>query len=262
MKSIGDGDLTFAIDDHGAGDVIVFLHGFPLNRSMWGAQLEEFCSTHRVIAPDLRGHGGSSVTEGVVTMSEMADDVARVLDALHVDSPITLCGLSMGGYVAWEFWRRHRERLANLVLCDTRAVGDSEKMARARQIMGAQVIAGGASLAAESMIPKLFAAKSYDHRPDVVESVREMIMATAPNGINATQCGIAQRMDMSPHLSEVATRTLVLCGSDDRISPVEEMSEIAKKMPNAEFVEIPDAGHMAPLEQPAAVNAAMRAFLA
>jgi pimeloyl-ACP methyl ester carboxylesterase len=168
----------------------------------------------------------------------------------------------MGGYVAWEFWRHHRERLSRLILCGTRASGDSEEVARARKMMAVRVIEAGANIAAESMMPKLFSPTTYDQQAELVDSVRQMILATAPQAIAATQRGMAERLDMSPQLHEIATPALVLCGADDTISPADEMSQIAQSMPNATYVEIAAAGHLAPLEQPAETNAAIRDFLA
>ena len=255
-------DLTLSYADAGQGDPFVLLHGFPLNRSMWKAQLDEFSETHRVIAPDLRGHGGSTVTEGTVTMKTMAYDVAKLLEAVGVDAPITLCGISMGGYVAWELWRQHRDRLAALILCDTRSIADTVEIARARQMMAAQVVEAGPQMAVDAMLPKLLANQHYETRPDLVETIREMILATNPVGIAATQRGMAERIDMTAQLSEIDTPTLLLCGSEDSISPPAEMLQIAEAMPNASFVAIETAGHLAPLEQPAATNAAIQSFLA
>lgn len=261
MKSLQLDDVLLAYIDQGEGQPIVFLHGFPLDHAMWNGQIEEFSKTHRVIVPDLRGHGKTTVTEGTVTMSDMADDVAKLLDAANVTGPITLCGLSMGGYVAWEFWKRHASKLGRLILCDTRAVGDTEEVARGRQMMAAQVVQAGSQMAADSMVPKLFGASTYESQSDKVEAVRKVILGTDPKGIAATQRGMAERADMTAQLGDINVPTLVLCGAEDKISPPAEMKGFAEAMPNANFVEIADAGHLAPLEQPAAANEAIRTFL-
>lgn len=264
LKSIKLEAAELAYIDEGSGHVIVFLHGFPLSHAMWNAQIDAFSESYRVVAPDLRGHGASTVTEGTVTMREMADDVAQLLEAINIVEPITLCGLSMGGYVAWEFWRRHRARLGKLILCDTRAVGDTEQVARARQMMAAQVEvakSNGSQIAADAMLSKLMAPQAYEDQCDLVESVQQMILDTSPHGIAATQRGMAQRIDMSPLLPEVDVPTLVLCGVKDGISPPDEMQQFAEAMPQANFVAIGAAGHLAPLEQPFATNNAIRDFL-
>lgn len=260
LNSIQLDSINIAYVDEGDGECVVFLHGFPLSHSMWASQIQEFSKTHRVIAPDLRGHGATSVTQGTVTMQDMAHDVAKLLKALDITSPVTLCGLSMGGYVAWEFWRLHQELLGRLVLCDTRSIADSEEVARGRHMMAAQVIQAGAQMAADSMPMKLLGEKAKTHL-EVVESIRSMILGTDPQGIAATQRGMAERIDMTSQLAQVEVPTLVLCGAEDAISPPEEMQQFATAMPNAKFVEIANAGHLAPLEQPSATNEAIRSFL-
>src|SRR5690349_15812928 len=115
MPRISIGEVALNVMQKGAGRPLLLVHGFPLDHSMWDQQIAALSSDFQVIAPDLRGFGGSDVTPGVVTMAQLADDLAKLLDALSISQPIALCGLSMGGYVAWEFWRRHPSRLSHLI---------------------------------------------------------------------------------------------------------------------------------------------------
>lgn len=262
MSSAILGDVELAYLDQGQGPVLVLLHGFPLNRSMWKFQVDALSATHRLIVPDLRGHGDSSVSAGTVTMAKMARDVGRLLDHLGLHEPISLGGLSMGGYVAWEFWMQFKDRLNKLVLLDTRAQADSEEVARGRMMMAAQVVDLGAKMAADAMTPKLFSPFTHDMQPQLIEEVREMILATDPEAIAATQRGMAERIDMCEKLAEITVPTLVLCGEDDGISPPEEMRSFAEAMPRAHFQLIRKAGHLAPLEQPEEVNRLILDFLA
>ena len=257
-----DGDQFGVWDTGGTSDsIVVFLHGFPLSHTMWSRQIERFASQHRVIAPDLRGHGISVVTDGTVTMRMMADDVVSLLDCLGIRQPVTFCGLSMGGYVSWELWRQHRQRVARLILCDTRAAADAPEVARAREIMAAQVMDAGAEVAEKAFLPKLFSPTNLETQPQVVNAVRQMILATDRRAIAATQLGMARRFDMVSQLGQVNVPTLVICGEDDAISPPAEMKGIADAMPQASYVEIPGAGHMAPMENPTAVCDAIRDFV-
>lgn len=258
--TLGNTNLRYV--DQGSGDALVLLHGFPLNHTMWKHQIAEFARTHRVIAPDLRGHGGTSVTEGTVTMSEMAQDVRALLDHLSIAAPISLGGLSMGGYVAWEFWLQFPDLLRHLLLFDTRAIADTEAVAQGRRLMAAQVVSAGASMAADSMLPKLLSQTTKMKQPQLVDEVREMILSTDPRAIAATQRGMAVRTDMVDKLSEIKTPALVVCGEEDTISSPREMQGFSNKMPHAHFVQIANAGHLAPLEQPQVVNQAIREFLA
>src|SRR5262245_10100046 len=121
MQLIRCGEVELALVDRGRGRPLVLLHGFPLDHSMWNAQIEHFSTKFRVIVPDLRGFGASQVVPGASSMEQMADDVSAMLAALAVREPIVLVGLSMGGYVAFQFWRKYGQQLKGLVLCDTRA---------------------------------------------------------------------------------------------------------------------------------------------
>lgn len=262
MKTVTLGTNRFAVDDRGSGPPVLFVHGFPLDHTMWQAQCSAFESTYRVIAPDLRGFGASDVTIGTVTMEQMADDCAAILDALGVAEPVALIGLSMGGYVAWQFLRKHAARLGKLVLCDTRAAADTPQGGETRLKMAEHVLAHGTSAVAEAMLPKLFAPSTAERHPHVVDAVRQMILHAPPQGVAAAQRGMAQRLDMTAMLPTIKTQTLVICGEHDAISPLEEMRGIAADIPGARLAIIRDAGHMAPMENPLAVNAALREFLA
>ncbi|HEX6983736.1 MAG TPA: alpha/beta hydrolase, partial [Planctomycetaceae bacterium] len=133
----------FSVDLAGQGEPILFVHGFPLNRRMWQAQTTAFAGTHRVIAPDLRGFGENAAPLPSVTMEDYADDLAALLDALDVRDPVTLCGLSMGGYVAFAFVRRHRSRLGRLILCDTKAAADPPEKKADRERTADEVLRQG-----------------------------------------------------------------------------------------------------------------------
>lgn len=249
------------VEQRGSGRPLVLIHGFPLDHTMWKGQLSGLSDRYRVIAPDLRGFGKSDVTIEATTMEQYADDIAEMVEALGIDEPVGICGLSMGGYIAWQFFLRHRERLARLVLCDTRAVADTEDAARQRMRMAESVLMKGTDELADVMIPRLFAASTLKSNPSAVEATRAVIRGTDPVGVASALRGMAVRADFTPHLPSVKVRALLLCGEHDVISPAEEMRGIAAAMPQAEFIEIPDAGHMAPLENPATVNAAIRQAL-
>jgi 3-oxoadipate enol-lactonase len=245
----------------GQGTPLVLVHGYPLDHSMWIGQLDGLSDVFRVIAPDLRGFGGSELTPGTATMAQMADDLADLLDSLAIRQPVMLCGLSMGGYVAWQFALRHRSRLAKLIVCDTRAVADSADAAAGRLKTAEKVLAEGSGVAAEALIPKLFAPQTYERQPEIVEATRQVILGTQPEGIAAALRGMAERPDVTSALKEIDIPALVLCGEHDGISPPAEMRQIAASLPNARYVEIDGAGHMAPLEQSKRVNDEIRTFL-
>jgi len=262
MQEIRVDDVRLAVVDRGRGQPLLLVHGFPLDHAMWESQIEAFAASYRVIAPDLRGFGRSTASDGTVTMRRYADDLAALLDALHVDQPIVYCGLSMGGYIALAFWQAYAARLRALILCDTRAVADTPEVAAGRLETADRVLREGPAFVADAMLPRLFNSATHERRPEIVAAIRRTILGADPRGIAAAARGMAQRPDMSARLGEIACPTLVVVGRDDVISPPAEMRSIAQAIPNSHFVEIAGAGHMSPMEQPEAVNRAIADFLA
>ena len=255
------GDSQVHVWERGRGRPLLLVHGFPLDHTMWVGQLEELADEFRIVAPDLPGFGQNAAVSGTATMDRTADFLAQLLDRLEIAQPVSLCGLSMGGYVAFEFWQRYRSRLERLVLCDTRAAADTPEVARGRELMAASVEQDGSASVAAALLPKLFGPAPLADSPPCVIATQAVIEATAPSSIAAYQRGMAQREDFTPKLAEIEVPTLLVCGVDDVITPAAEMRSVAQSMPAAKYVEIPGAGHMAPLEQPAAVNQALRQFL-
>ncbi len=261
MKHIPITDIELAVVEQGRGIPLLLVHGFPLDHTMWTGQIEGLGDLCRVIAPDLRGFGKSSATQGKVTMAQMADDLAALLDGLKIDQPVVFCGLSMGGYVAWEFFRRHRNRLRALLLCDTRAACDTPEVAQGRRATAAKVLAEGPQVVADSMMPKLFGKATLAGKPELAMATRKVMLGTSPQGIAAAALGMAERFDATSLLPHIDCPSLVVVGQEDAISTVKEMQGIARAIPNARLVEIAGAGHMSPLEAPEAVNTAIRGFL-
>ena len=225
-------------------------------------QLQELAGHARVLAPDLRGFGRSAASGEVVTMEQFADDLAALLDARGIHEPVVFCGLSMGGYIGWQFFRRHRSRLRGLILCDTRAVADTPAAAEARLVNAERVLAEGLGFLADGMLDKLFAAETApapagSGRGDATRHVGRL----AP-GRRGCACAAWPPVPTCPLGCRKSTcRRCSLCGREDAISTVEEMRGIAQCLPQARFVEVAGAGHMSPLEQPRLVNAAIREFL-
>lgn len=262
MQTIDVKGIPLSVEVRGAGPAIVLVHGYPLDHTMWRHQIDALSASYQVIAPDLRGFGQSQVSPGAVTMQRFADDLAAILDALTVREPVTLCGLSMGGYIAFGFALGHSHRLAKLVLCDTKSAADTPEAAQTRRDTAQKVLAEGSQAIVDGMVPKLFAPSTIEHQPDVVAATRKVMLGTKPEGIAAALRGMAERPDVTSELSRIRVPTLVVCGEHDVITPLEEMRRMAERLPQGTFISIPDAGHLAPLEKPADVNAALLAFLA
>lgn len=265
MKMVEVGEHSLNTIDQGAGLPVVLLHGFPLAHSMWRFQIEALAENYRVIAPDLRGFGKSPIEPNAaaagVSMEAYADDVACLLDALGVTEPVVLGGFSMGGYIAMQFVRRHRDRLAGLMLLDTKAAADSPPAVQTRLKMAENVEGWGAAHVARLMTPKMYAAKTITRKPEIVAEFEDMVSQTDPVAIAAAQRGMAARVESQTLLPTLEVPVLYVVGQEDQISPPEEMQTMAESTPNSTYVEIADAGHMSPMENPAEVNAALAGFL-
>ena len=257
---LDDGAEMFCVDE-GRGPVVLLVHGFPLDHRMWEAQIAALAGSHRVLAPDLRGLGRSAGALPVVTMQRFADDLSLLLDVKGARDPVVLCGLSMGGYIALEFWRRHRARVGRRVLCDTRAGADAPEAAAARRATAERVLAEGPEFLADAMIPKLLSPETADRKPEVERLVRRMISESPREGVAGASLGMAERLDGEPLLPEIDCPALLVVGEHDALTPPSLMGRMAEAMPQACLAEIASAGHLAPLENPADVHAALLAFL-
>ena len=249
--------IELAFDDRGAGPVILFLHGYPLDRTLWRYQLGAF-KGWRTLAPDLRGLGRSDAPDLGYSMATYTDDLIALLDAIGVDD-VVLCGLSMGGYIAFELLRRYRPRVRGLVLVDTRAGADSAEGRKGRETAMADLREGGPPLIAEQMLPRLLGAKA----PDALrEEVRAMMASAPAAGVLGALAAMRDRPDSLELLPTLAgLPTLVVVGAEDRLTPPRDAEAMAKAVPGARLAVIPDAGHLPPLEQAESFNGHLQAFL-
>jgi pimeloyl-ACP methyl ester carboxylesterase len=266
MKTLRVRDLEMAVVEEGSGLPLLLVHGFPLDHSMWKYQIANLSQHCRVIAPDLRGFGGTTVTSRSTTlatasMEQMADDLVALLDELGVQEQVLFCGLSMGGYIGWQFARKYENRLKVLVACDTRAIADTPEQAASRRELADRVLREGPAPVADAMLPKLFAGETQERRPDLVSATRDVILRTQPEGIAAALLGLAERPDVTEMLPRIGVATLVIVGEHDAISSPEEMQGIAESIPNAAWVVVPHAGHLSPLENPDVFNEALAQYI-
>ncbi|MEL7497395.1 MAG: alpha/beta fold hydrolase [Planctomycetota bacterium] len=245
--------------DQGKGAPVLLVHGFPLDHTMWVHQLDELSKHHRVIAPDLPGFGQSVALNDAqsstpLTMPRLADWLATFLDTIEIAEPIHYCGLSMGGYVGWEFASRHRHRLSHLIACNTRAASDSDLVRRARKVAAANARTHGTELLAETMAPKLVGEKQTHTQPNVLKSIQSMIRRTAPTSVAAGQLGMAEREDMLEFVQSIDFPTLFVAGQDDTVTPPDEMESNAKLTPGAKYHCFENAGHLVPMQAAVSFN--------
>jgi 3-oxoadipate enol-lactonase len=249
--------------DHGEGDAVLLIHGFPLNSAMWGAQFAALSRDWRLIAPDLRGFGASEPGhEPVFGMDLLARDIAGLLDHLCIAQAV-VCGLSMGGYVAFEFLRQFRDRVRALVLCDTRAGPDSPDSQRARNTLAERVLAENTTEpVVEGLLPRLVCSHTARRNPGVTTMVRAMMQEGQPDSVARMLLGMATRADSEPLLRSIEVPTLVVVGSEDVITNRGQSGMLARGIRGARLEVIEAAGHLPPVEQPDEFNYVLGQFLA
>jgi len=252
--------VNLAVEVRGEGPAVLFVHGYPFDRSIWRDQIDSL-DGYRRIAPDLRGMGQSDAPDLGYGMGIYADDLAALLDALGVNE-VVLCGLSMGGYVIFEFLRRWRHRVRALILMDTRAEADSTEGRRARDTAAATARESGSEAVAQAMLPKVLASRSEELAPELVERVLRMMAATPVAGMVGALAAMRDRHDSTGLLPTlVGLPTLVVVGEEDVLTPPEAARRMATLIPGARLVVIPGAGHVPPLERPSETTAEIREFL-
>ncbi len=254
-------DSQISYDNAGSGQPLVLLHAFPLSREMWRDQIVEFAPDFQIIAPDAPGFGESSQFKSEPSLAIVAGDVAALLDKLNITQPIILCGLSMGGYTALEFARQFPDRLAGLILCDTRADADSDEAKSARDEMIEFAASHTGEEVAEKMLPKLLSAATRERNLAVAARVREL--TTELTGHNAANMirALKNRRDSTEILGEIKVPTLVVGGAEDEICSPEIMAQMAAQIHGARHETIRDAGHLSNLEAPESFNAVLREWL-
>ena len=253
-----DADLFYQVV--GDGPDVVLLHPYPSDHSFWTPMAEHLGSRFRLIMPDLRGLGRSSVGEGAVTMAKLAEDLLRLCDELKIGRA-SFAGCSVGGYILFEFWRRNRERVKSLVLMDTRAGVDSDEGKAGRLKNADETVQRGPDWAIEQMLPRLLSPLTLSSRLDIVERAKGTMRHASAQGMAAMQRAMAARMDSTETLSHIDVPTLVMGGEDDAPSPVSELERMARSIRGAELRIVRRAGHMAAFEQPEDAATLVREFL-
>lgn len=251
--------LSYSERGKGQEIALLLIHGFPLDRRLWAAQMSGLAAAARVITPDLRGHGRSETPAGPLTMDQQADDLAALLAHLGIGRAV-VAGLSMGGYIAFAMWRRHPERIRALVLADTRAEPDSVVARANRERAIAQVQQTGAAAHADMMLPRLLSPTSLA-TPRLATAARKMMAEQSVAGIVGALGGLRDRADSRPTLPTITVPTLVITGAEDALTPPADGAALAAAIPGAQHTIVPKAGHLSPLENPRAFNATVRAFL-
>jgi pimeloyl-ACP methyl ester carboxylesterase len=259
MTRIQSGDAQIAYGVLGSGPPLVLLHPFPANHELWLPAAQALTSRYRVILPDLRGHGESDVGDGPATMEKHAADLARVLDHAQVARAM-FAGVSIGGYVLFEFWRRCRDRVAALLLCNTKAQPDTAEGRATRLQAAADVLERGTGPFLDSMLPKLLGKTTQATRPDLVDGARKMMQKMSPGNIAMVQRGMAERPDSLPTLKTIDVPTLVLTGDEDILTGIADAELMRQNISGSQMKVIARAGHYSVWEQSEEVGKLLRQF--
>ena len=260
MERLRSDDAEIFYEIRGSGAPVVLLHPFPCHHEFWNPVAPALDSRYRLILPDLRGHGDSGIGEGPAFMAKHASDVARVLDAAGVGKAVFI-GCSIGGYILFEFWRRFRERVTALALCDTHPHADTADARSNRLQAAAAVLEQGTEPFLETMIPKLMANTTLATRPDLVDGARAMMRKMSAEDISLVLRGMGERPDSVAALQTINVPTLLVTGEEDLLTGMNEAELMRQHIPHSLLRVIPKAGHYAPWEQPEEAGQVLRQFL-
>jgi 3-oxoadipate enol-lactonase len=259
MIALCDG-VEIGYDDVGSGIPVAFVHGFPHNRSLWSPQVNALVDRARCIAPDLRGFGETS-RHGPFTVDQYADDVAMLLRSLGIERAV-VAGLSMGGYVAFAIWRRHRSLVRALVLAHTRAGADTEETREKRRALVALARSRGSGAVADGQITGMLGKTTREKHPAMIDEVHRMLESASVEGIVGALEAMMARPDSTETLATIDVPTLVVVGAEDALIPRGEGDIMHDAIRGSRLEVIQNAGHLSNIERPAAFNHVLSEFLA
>ena len=258
MPTFRSGDARLSYEVTGNGPDVLLLHPFPLNRHFWDSVTPQLSTRYRVIIPDLRGHGDSELGEGPATMQKLADDLSRLCREERVSKALFV-GVSIGGYLLFEFWRRYREQVVALVLANTRPGAETSEGKANRLQLADRVLREGTDRFVEEMLAKLLSQTTRTNRPDIVDAARRMMRSMAADDIAGVQRGMAERPDSVATLATINVPTLLIAGDEDSI-PLSEFELMRQQISGSRLQVISPAGHYAALEKPAEFGPLLRTF--
>ena len=260
--SISINNLSVSYNDHGpdGAPVIIFIHGFPLNKPMWNMQVEALKENYRVIAYDIRGHGNSDPGIDEFFIELFVLDLLRLMEKLRIEKSM-LCGLSLGGYIALNAVLKYPDRFDGLILNDTQCIADTPEIKENRCTAIISIKEKGVELYAEESIKKLFAAESFTKMKNVIDGVKEMIISTPKQTLCNTLHALAERKETCSGLKEINIPTLIMVGNEDKITPIAAAQQMHEKILNSKLEIIQQAGHLSNLENLTAFNTHLANFL-
>jgi len=249
--------VSIEYDDIGNGVPLLLIHAFPLDRTLWRAQIAGLSSLYRVIAPDLRGFGQSSETTGeAVSMEQYAADLKSLLDSLNIKQAV-VGGISMGGYIALAFYAQYADRVKGVLLANTRATADTEDGKSTRLANAQKIGESGPRFLIDAMAPQMLgtAAKS-----EIEITVRSIMLRQRAPGLMSALRGMAARPDRTSLLRFATVPILIITGAEDKLIPPADSEAMQALIPDSALVTIPEAGHLSNIDKADAFNQAAREF--
>lgn len=253
-------DIITCYDDLGDGSLpLIFIHGFPFDKSMWAQQVEFCKSFSRVIAYDIRGFGKSQPGDEEFSINLFADDLIGLMDIMEIPKAI-ICGLSMGGYIALNAMSRYKERFAAMILADTQCIADTSEGKEKRFKAIEQIQANGLSVFAAAFVKNIFADETLLNKPEIVMGIQNVILSTPPLSVTSTLKALAERWEICTTLSEISVPVLIICGMEDKVTPYEQSDKLKSAIKNSTLKTMLKAGHLSNVEQPEEFNKYLKDF--
>jgi 3-oxoadipate enol-lactonase len=259
--TISVNDFQLSYDDLGEGSIpIVFLHGFPFDKTMWQVQLEFLKSSYWLIACDIRGFGKSTDEESPLSMDLFADDLIKFMDTLNIEKAI-ICGLSMGGFIALNAMKRFPDRFDALILSDTQCIADTEEVKENRFKAIEKIEADGVFDFNDGFIKKVFHKDSIENKKELVRDLRNVVFSNSEHIIKKGLVALAERSETCSILDKINIPTLILCGREDEVTPLVQSEMMHESIEGSILHVIDNAGHVSNLEQPTEFNKHLLDFL-
>lgn len=254
-------NFNLSYDDVGEGTIpVIFLHGYPFDKTMWKKQLDFLKSSYRVIACDIRGFGKSKDEESSLNIDLFSEDLIQFMDKLHIDKAI-ICGLSMGGYIALQAHEKFHNRFEALVLCDTQCIADTPEVKEKRNKAINEIAVNGVNNFNEGFIKNVFHKDSFTDKKELVEQLRSVVFSNSKHIIIQGLVALAGRLETCSTLYKITVPTLIMCGKEDEVTPLVQSEYMNTNINGSILHVIAHAGHVSNLEQPEEFNKHLGDFL-
>jgi 3-oxoadipate enol-lactonase len=258
--TVNNNNISYNDEGPEGAPMIIFIHGFPLNKSIWDKQMNALKDNYRVIAYDIRGHGATEVGAIDFSIDLFAIDLLCFMDALKIEKTV-LCGLSMGGYIALNAIQNHPGRFTALILSDTNCTADTPEAKEKRMNTIISIKENGVEKLANDLLPNLFAPESFKSNLEEIAAVKEMILTTSTPSLNKSLHALANRKETCSKLAKIKVPVLILVGEDDKITPPEAASAMHEKIKDSSLQVILHAGHLSNMENENEFNSQLIKFM-